>query len=66
MLAYPDIINVRPGTLDNPAIAKPIAQAWTRLAHPWAIAPDVRGFEENPTDIEALVKAWRGNISRLD
>lgn len=62
MLAHPDIINVRPGTLDNPAVATPIAQVWTSLAHPWAIAPDVRCYEEDPSDIEALVEAWRSNL----
>ena len=59
MLAYPDIINVRPGTLDDPRIGAPIAQAWTSLAHPWALAPGVRCFEENPTDVEGLSEAWR-------
>lgn len=62
MLAYPDIINVRPGTLDDPSIAKPVAQAWTKLAHPWAIAPDVRAFPENPEDVEGLVEVWRANV----
>ena len=59
MLAHPDIINVRPGTLDDPTAVTPIAQIWTSLARPWAIAPDVRCYEENPGDIEALVEAWR-------
>jgi len=62
MLAHPDIINVRPGTLDDPTIAHPIAQIWTSLAHPWAIAPDVRCYEEDPTDVEALVAAWRERL----
>ena len=59
MLAYPEIINVRPGTLDDPSIARPIAQCWTRLAQPWAIAPDIRAFDENPEDVEGLSVAWR-------
>jgi hypothetical protein len=62
MLAHPDLINVRPGTLDDPAIARPIAQLWTSLAHRWAIAPDVSCFEENPTDVPALVAAWRAGV----
>lgn len=62
MLAHPDIINVRPGTLDDPSIATPVAQVWTSLAHPWAIAPGVRCFEENPTDVEGLVTEWRGRF----
>ena len=62
MLAYPDIINVRPGTLDDPKIAAPVAQLWTSVAHPWAIAPDVRCFDEDPVDVEALVEAWRAKF----
>jgi len=59
MLAHLDIINVRPGTLDDPRIATPIAQLWTSLAHPWAIAPEIQAFEENPEDVEGLAAAWR-------
>ncbi|MBS0409370.1 MAG: GFA family protein [Proteobacteria bacterium] len=66
MLAFPDIINVRPGTLDDATIATPIAQAWTSLAHPWAIAPGVRCFEENPTDVEGLVAEWRGRLTNAE
>ena len=59
MLASPDIINVRPGTLDEPFSVRPIAQLWTRLAHPWAIAVGIQAFEEDPSDVPALAKAWR-------
>jgi hypothetical protein len=59
MLAYPDIINVRPGTLDDPSVARPVAQIWTSLAQPWAVAEGVRCFEENPEDVEGLAAAWR-------
>ena len=59
MLAHPDIINVRPGTLDDPTVARPIAQIWTSLAHPWAIAPGVQGFEEDPSGMEELAARWR-------
>ena len=59
MLAYPDIINVRPGTLDDAGAVKPIAQIWTSLAQPWALAPGVQSFDENPDDVPALAQAWR-------
>jgi len=62
MLAHPDVINVRAGTLDDPQIARPIAQIWTSLAQPWAIAPDVQAFEENPDDVPALAAAWRSSL----
>ncbi len=60
MLAHPDLINVRPGTLDEPQVARPVAQIWTSLAKPWAVAQGVRCFEENPEDVEGLVAEWRG------
>lgn len=59
MLAHPDVINVRPGTLDDASVAKPIAQIWTSLAQPWAIAPGVREFPENSEDMEGLARAWK-------
>ena len=62
MLAHPDIINVRAGTLDDPRIARPIAQIWTSLAQPWAIAPGIQAFEENPDDVPALAAAWRASL----
>jgi len=63
MLAYPDIINVRPGTLDDPSFAKPIAQCWTSLAQPWALIEGLRAFEENPTDVEGLAAEWRAGLA---
>ena len=59
MLAYPEIMNVRPGTLDHPDAVKPIAQAWVSLAQPWAVAPGVRCFEENPIDVPKLISEWQ-------
>lgn len=63
MLAHPDIINVRAGTLDNAAVARPIAQIWTSLAQPWAIAPGIQAFDENPGDITPLAAAWRARFA---
>lgn len=59
MLAHPDIINARPGTLDDASVARPIAQIWTSLAQPWAIVSGVRAFPENPEDVEGLARAWK-------
>ncbi|MBS0220069.1 MAG: GFA family protein [Proteobacteria bacterium] len=59
MMAHPDIINVRPGTLDRPQAVMPVAQVWTSAAHPWALAADIRCFEENPIDVPSLVAEWR-------
>ena len=59
MSAYPEIVNVRPGTLDRPDAVTPIAQAWTDLAQPWAIVPGIRCFPENPSDVPGLFEQWR-------
>jgi hypothetical protein len=59
MLAYLEVINVRPGTLDTPEIVMPVAQTWTSLALPWALLPNVQCFEENPPDIPTLIGEWR-------
>ena len=59
MLAHSDIINVRPGTLDDPGAVRPIAQIWTSLAQPWAVAPDIPSFDGNPDDVTALAVLWR-------
>ena len=59
MLAYPQIVNVRPGTLDEPAAVTPVAQIWVSLAQPWAISPGIPCFDENPTDVPELFSQWR-------
>jgi hypothetical protein len=59
MLAHPDIINVRPGTLDAPHAVSPVAQVWTSLAQPWGLLPNLQCFVENPTDVRKLIEEWR-------
>lgn len=59
LLAHPEVINVRPGTLDTPAVVAPIAQIWTSLALPWALLPNIPNYEENPPDVPALMGLWR-------
>jgi hypothetical protein len=59
LLAHPEVINVRPGTLDTPATVAPLAQIWTSLALPWALLPNIPHYEENPPDVPALMGSWR-------
>jgi hypothetical protein len=59
LLAHPEVINVRPGTLDTPAAVAPIAQIWTSLALPWALLPNIPHYEENPPDVPVLMGLWR-------
>lgn len=54
LLAHPEVIDVRPGTRDTPAVVAPIAQIWTSLALPWALLPNIPHYEENPPDVPAL------------
>lgn len=44
-------------------VAEPIAQIWTSLARPWAIAPGVKAYPENPDDVPALAEAWRARFT---
>ena len=59
IMAHPNVINVRPGTLDRPRDVAPVAQVWTSVAQPWALAPDIPRFEENPTDVLQLFNEWQ-------
>jgi hypothetical protein len=57
---FPQIVGVRPGTLDDTAWLNPIAHIWTRSAQPWVpIPPDTLTFETQPEDWMTLVKAWQ-------
>ena len=59
MLAYPEVLNVRPGTLDAPDAVAPIAQCWTSAALPWALLPNLESFDGNPPDVPGLIAKWR-------
>jgi len=57
----PELLTLRPGTLDDHGWLRPIAHIWTRSAQPWVeIPPDVLRYEGNPPDPVELVRAWRG------
>jgi hypothetical protein len=59
----PEIITLRPGTLDDASWVVPAAQIWTRSAHPWACLDDVVSNDENPDGYEAATRAWRAAFS---
>lgn len=57
----PDLITVRPGTLDDHSWLQPIAHIWTQSAQPWVeISAGTLRYEGNPPDPLELVRAWRG------
>lgn len=55
----PAIINVKPGTLDNPLGLVPVGHLWVSRAHPWVRA-SISGlvFDGQPDGFEALFTAW--------
>jgi hypothetical protein len=59
-IKLPDVVILRPGTLDDRQGLRPVAHIWTRSAQPWvAIPADVAAFEAQPPDPNALVALWR-------
>ena len=56
---FPQVVVMRPGTLDDTTWLRPIAHIWTRSAQPWITIPkDALTFEGQPEDPLALVNAW--------
>ena len=56
----PDIIVVRPGTLDDSSWAVPVGNIWVGSKAPWVeISSDVPSFPGQPPSREPLFAAWR-------
>ena len=56
----PDVVVVRPGTLDDRSWIDPVAHIWVRSRQPWVVLPpDAVVFETQPDDPTALVRLWR-------
>lgn len=52
----PDIVRLKPGTLDDTSIIKPEVQVWTKRAQPWVKIPgDLPSFDTQP-DLSELRK----------
>jgi hypothetical protein len=58
-LRLPDVIILRPGTLDDTRWVTPVAHIWTRSAQPWVSFGDGVQFETQPPDGKTLVELWR-------
>lgn len=57
---YPEILGLRPGTLDDKSWFEPIAHIWTRSAQPWVVIPEtVLRYDKAPDDDLELVRAWK-------
>ena len=58
-LASPQVLILKPGTLDDPNWAVPIGNIWTDSALPWAdIDPAQVNFAGQPPDRQPLYDAW--------
>ena len=56
----PDVIILRPGTLDDTTWVAPVAHIWVRSAQPWmSFSDDAVRFDAQPPDARTLVELWR-------
>src|SRR5262245_5672462 len=61
----PDVLILRPGTLDDTTWLAPVAHIWTRSAQPWvAFGDDAVRFETQPPSGTTLVELWRARHPR--
>jgi len=60
----PQVVVIRPSTLDDRSWVDPVAHIWVRSAQPWVRIPDgVLTFDGQPPDERVLVRAWRARHS---
>jgi hypothetical protein len=58
-LAAPELLVLKPGTLDDPAWAAPIGNIWTAHRLPWVPVDDgLVNFPRQPPDRQPLYDAW--------
>lgn len=55
----PEIVNIKPGTLDDQSDLAPVGHVWVRRALPW-LKPSITGliFDEQPANFEPFFTAW--------
>lgn len=60
---FPQVINLRPGTLDGVVHFRPVGHIWTRSAQPWvAIPSDTLSYEGQPPDMGPMIRAFRESL----
>jgi len=52
-------MGLRAGTLDDTSWVRPVAQFWVSSAQPWAVAPGILTYDEQPTDPGPMLAAWQ-------
>lgn len=55
---FPNMVILRPGTLDDPSWITPAAQIWTRIARPWACIDDILTYQQAADGFADMAKAW--------
>ena len=59
----PEVLVIRPGTLDDKSGLEPVAHMWTRSKQPWVTLPQgVPMFETQP-DPAILAKLWKDRVA---
>jgi hypothetical protein len=61
----PEMVMLRPGTLDDTTWLRPSAQIWSRSAHDWACVDDILTYEQAADGFADLVAAWEGQGLRF-
>lgn len=60
----PDVIVLKPGTLDDTSWLVPASQIWTRRKQPWVRLPDDALIVDGDPDDDALGDAWHSLLTR--
>lgn len=64
-LSFPEIIVMKPGTLDDMSWAKPIGNIWTDRKQPWVeLDPDVPNFPGQPPSRQPLFDAFAAELAK--
>ncbi len=63
-LSFPELIIVKPGTLDDMSWAQPVGNIWTDRKQPWVVLdPDVPNFPGQPPSRQPLFDAYQAAIA---
>ncbi len=61
---FPELLVLRPGTLDDKSWLQPIAHIWTSSAQPWVPIPgEVLRYAGEPDHLE-MIRAWKQRGAR--
>jgi hypothetical protein len=61
----PEVVALRPGTLDDFSWVRPAAELWTCRALPWARHEGLTSHEGNAPDFAEISRSWRAQGIRF-